>query len=484
MRDGGIKKFPMVEEMMGTDGGEIGWFGGEGKKVVRIVYWNGEFMPVEKAFVHPLNQGIQYSHAFFEGQRFYRMSDGTWVSFRYPEHFARFIASYWAIKGYDVLENIVKTVNTKHKSIVVETPSVEMLYREARKAYEEGKNPYIATIKCADLSVGHGISEGLEKVSVHPNISLFAECVNGKEKVRLSIRVPLVMYADGRVYTIAGLMELTKQLFALNNLHMLDADSFYYRPFATISNSPLKLQTFGKEVVLGLFPLAWGPYLGKGEVNVVVVPWKRISPEQFKTYAKMAGHYTNSVLSANLARAFGFTEGIMLDKDGNIAEGSAMNLFIVKNGIVYTPPLEVGILPGITRDSVINLLGFIGIEVVEKNLTIDDLLSADAAFFTGTAAEVMPLDSISVPKRFEKMREYDGIFSPSGKEVKLRALRFTRVKFNDENKRIAREVRKAFFDIFQYGSGTNKEFGEKWLQKMPDGKDKQKSVRRALVSRV
>lgn len=458
--------FEMVEEPFEIDGGgSFYWWGGEGREEVKFAYWNGSFVSVEDAILHPLNQGSQYSHAFFEGQRFYRMEDGGWVAFRFPEHFARFIASFWAIKGYDSLNSIVETINTEGKNIIVETPSIEMLYEEASRCYITRQVPIFIKIDAGDSvyagKIGKKLMQNISDVLVEDNI----------------VKIPLVMYADKKSYDVYDLMELTKELFAINNLDMVDADSFYYRPYATITNSPLKLQTFGKEVALGLFPLPWGPYLGKGEVDIVVVPWRRISPEQFKTFAKMAGHYTNSVLSANLARAFGFAEGIMLDMDGNVAEGSAMNLFIVKDSTVYTPPLGVGILPGITRDSVIKLLGFMGVEVVEKNLTIDDLSSAESAFFTGTAAEVMSLNTISVPESFEKMKEYDELLSPSGKKIKIEQLKFRKIQFNGDNE-IQKMARNGFFGLFKPGSEVNKEFGE-WLEKMPCGEEKIKFIKKA-----
>jgi len=463
---GGVENsFRMEECMVETPGGKIEWFGGEGRGYVKFVYWNGNFVFVEDALLHPLNQGLHYSHAFFEGQRFYRMDDGRWVSFRFPEHFARFIASYWAIKGYDSLKELVPLINTENITIKVENPSMDRLYEEAGSSYTNGTIPILLKIDAGDRETAEKIRNQLIKNI--PDVLL-------EDKV---VKVPFVMYADGRAYGIPELMELTKELFAINNLDMLDAESFYYRPFATISNSPLKLQTLGKEVVLGLFPLPWGPYLGKGDVHMVVVPWKRISPEQFKTYAKMAGHYTNSVLSANLARVFGFAEGIMLDMDGNVVEGSAMNIFIVKNGVVYTPPLESGILPGITRDSVIKLLRFLGKEVVEKEISVDELLSADSVFLTGTAAEVMPVTTISVPKDFEKMREYDGMFSPSGETIEIKPVEFIQAEYKDRE--IADAAREAFFDLFKRGSKTNKEFGS-WLQEMPYDKEKIQMMRRAI----
>lgn len=454
--------FEMTEEPFGVDGGgTFYWWGSEGREHVKFAYWNGSFVFVEDATLHPLNQGSQYSHAFFEGQRFYRMDDGRWVAFRFPEHFARFIASFWALKGYDSLRTIMQTINTEGRNIIVETPSVEKLYEEASRCYIARQVPIFIKIDAGDSvyagKIGEKLRQNIPDVLVEDSI----------------VKIPLVMYADEKSYDVYDLMELTKELFAINNLDMVDADSFYYRPYATITNSSLLLQTFGKEVALGLFPLPWGPYLRKGEVDIVVVPWRRISPEQFKTPAKIAGHYTNSVLSTNLAKAFGFAEGIMLDMDGNITEGSAMNLFIVKDNTVYTPPLGVGILPGITRDSVIKLLRFMGVDVVEKNLTIDDLSSAESAFFTGTAAEVMPLNSISVPNSFEKIKEYDYSLSPYGKKIKIEPLEpsnFIKIQFNGGNT-IPEMARDGFFDLFKPGSEINNEFRE-WLEEMPSGKEK------------
>ncbi len=458
------EKIPMVEELVDTKVGKVGWFGGKGNDLVRFVYWDGRFVFLKDAVLPVLNQGSHYSHAFFEGQRFYRMDDGRWVSFRYPEHFTRLIASYWALKGSDILIDIVKEIDVEGRGIEVETPSIEELYDEAAKCYDAKRIPVYTKIDAKDKGFARKIYEKIrEKI----------DCVILEDRI---IKILLVMYADGRSYDVADLMDLTKQLFAINNLEQLDANSFYYRPYATISNSMLKLSTLEKPVTFGLFPLAWGPYLGTGEVNMVVVPWRRITDEQFKTYAKLAGHYTNSVLSTNLAKVFGFSEGIMLTPDGYVGEGSAMNIFIVKNGVVYTPPLSEGILPGITRDSVIKLLRYKQYEVVEKRLSLDELLSADEVFLTGTAAEVMPLNSVSIPD-FEKMKSYDSIFSPTGEKMKIEPLEFRKVSFN--NPKIANEARKVFFDLFNPRTDVNKEFGS-WLQEMPsDSKEKIQMMKKA-----
>ncbi len=110
--------------------------------------------------------------------------------------------------------------------------------------------------------------------------------------------------------------------------------------------------------------------------------------------AKASGHYLNSLLAVQDAKEKGFDEAIMLDTKGYVAEGPGENIFAVKNATLYTPELESSILPGITRDSVIELARDIGYEVIEKPITKEKLLTADEVFFTGTAAEVSPIREI------------------------------------------------------------------------------------------
>ncbi len=142
----------------------------------------------------------------------------------------------------------------------------------------------------------------------------------------------------------------------------------------------------------------WGSYLGpeaveKG-VDVKVSSWRRMAPDTLPAQAKASANYMNAQLIKLEAKADGYAEGIALDSFGFLSEGSGENLFLVRSGVVYTPPLSASVLAGITRDSVIRILRDQGHRVVEETLPRESLYIADELFFTGSAAEVTPIRSV------------------------------------------------------------------------------------------
>jgi branched-chain amino acid aminotransferase len=129
-------------------------------------------------------------------------------------------------------------------------------------------------------------------------------------------------------------------------------------------------------------------------VDVAVSSWRRLAPDTLPVMAKLGGHYVNSQLAAREAHDQGFAEAIMLDVNGYVSEGPGSNLFLVRDGVIYTPPLAFSVLPGITRDSVITLAGEQGYDVREELVAREMLYLADEVFMTGTAAEVTPVRSV------------------------------------------------------------------------------------------
>jgi len=129
-------------------------------------------------------------------------------------------------------------------------------------------------------------------------------------------------------------------------------------------------------------------------VDVCVSSWSRLAPNTLPAMAKVAANYMNSQLIKMEAVLNGYSEGIALDTSGYVSEGSGENIFIVRDGKIYTPPLGNSVLPGITRDSVMKLGRNIGLEFVEQMVPRDMLYIADEVFFTGTAAEITPIRSI------------------------------------------------------------------------------------------
>ena len=175
-------------------------------------------------------------------------------------------------------------------------------------------------------------------------------------------------------------------------------DSCYIRPlvFRGPGTFSLDPRTASVEVAVITFP--WGRYLGKDAieqgVDVMVSSWRRAAPGTAVPMGKIGGQYVTSQFIAMEAADHGFVEGIALDAQGFISEGSGENVFAVKDGVVYTPPLSGAILPGVTRGVVLTLLGDVGMPVREEPMLREFLYVADEVFFTGTAAEVTPVRSV------------------------------------------------------------------------------------------
>ena len=136
----------------------------------------------------------------------------------------------------------------------------------------------------------------------------------------------------------------------------------------------------------------WGAYLGDEPTKVKISSFIRLHPKSTIQEAKISGHYFNSLLAGNEARKEGYDEALLLDHEGNVAEGSGENLFLVKDKVIITPKLGT-ILPGITREAVMILAKNLGHTVQEQKITQDQLSTVDEAFFTGTAAEVATIAS-------------------------------------------------------------------------------------------
>jgi branched-chain amino acid aminotransferase len=172
----------------------------------------------------------------------------------------------------------------------------------------------------------------------------------------------------------------------------------YVRPSAMRGYGSLGVDPAGAPIDLFIFAYPWGPYLGPEAlaqgVDVMVSTWARPAPNTFPSMAKASGNYLNSQLIRMEARANGYIEGIALDVDGRVSEGSGENLFLVRDGRLWTSPLSASILPGITRDTVVTLAREMSIPVVEAQIPREALYIADELFFCGTAVEVTPIRSV------------------------------------------------------------------------------------------
>jgi len=172
----------------------------------------------------------------------------------------------------------------------------------------------------------------------------------------------------------------------------------YIRPLIIRGYGTFGVDPFPCPIETYICAWQWGKYLGpealEQGVDVCVSSWTRIAPNTLPSMAKAGANYMNSQLIKMEAKVNGYVEGIALDPQGYISEGSGENIFIIKNGVVMTPPLYSTILPGITRDSIIKICERMGIPVLERAIPREMLYIADEVFFTGTAAEITPIRSV------------------------------------------------------------------------------------------
>jgi branched-chain amino acid aminotransferase len=194
-------------------------------------------------------------------------------------------------------------------------------------------------------------------------------------------------------WTVDEVVVATKQVFVANGL-----TSGYIRPLVFYGTGSMGLNPTGAFVHTMIATWEWGAYLGEdgitNGIRVKVSSWRRIGQDSMMPNAKLTGGYVNSVLAKQEALRGGYDEAVMLNRDGFVAEGSGENLFIVRDGVVVTPPLSAGVLEGLTREAVTTLLRDDGYEILERDLSRTDLYYADEMFFTGTAAEVTPIREV------------------------------------------------------------------------------------------
>ena len=185
---------------------------------------------------------------------------------------------------------------------------------------------------------------------------------------------------------------------ALETIRASGLKACYIRPVVFRGMGSLGVNPLKNPVEVAIAVWDWGAYLGdealEQGVDVQVSTWNRMAPNTLPAMAKAGANYANAALVKMEAVLNGYTEGIMLSVDGYVAEGSGENLFLVRDGIIYTAPLTLSILPGITRDAVITLARDLGYTVIEQPIPREALYIADELFFTGTAAEITPIRSV------------------------------------------------------------------------------------------
>lgn len=238
------------------------------------------------------------------------------------------------------------------------------------------------------LHYGSGVFEGIRAYHTPEGTAVFRltrhiERLHRSAKaVGLPLEIPVVELVDA-----------CKQVVKVNEL-----DSAYVRPISFYELGSIGLNPAGATVRTAIAAFGWGAYLGEeglaNGIRVRVSSWRRFSAASFIPTAKATGTYLNSTLAKVEAVQAGYDEAIMLNEDGQLAEGSGENIFVIRDGVVHTPPIGAGILDGITRHSIMTLLADEGVEVKETSMSRGDLYHADETFFTGTAAEVTPIREI------------------------------------------------------------------------------------------
>ncbi len=208
------------------------------------------------------------------------------------------------------------------------------------------------------------------------------------------------MYDSSKVYRMeitafeqAQISDAIVELVRKNELR-----SCYIRPIVFRGYGEVGVLSLENPIEIYICCWEWGKYLGpealEQGVDVCVSSWTRIAPNTLPAMAKVAANYMNSQLIKMEAKLNGYAEGIALDSAGYVSEGSGENVFLIRDGVIYTPPLGTSALPGITRDTAITLAREADISVVEQAIPREWMYIADELFFTGTAAEITPIRSV------------------------------------------------------------------------------------------
>jgi branched-chain amino acid aminotransferase len=264
--------------------------------------------------------------------------------------------------------------------------------RETEKIWMNGElvdwNDARIHVGAHGLHYGSGVFEGIRAYETPKGTAVFRL---GDHLQRLENSARLLTMELG--YSVVELREACHRVIAANGL-----PECYLRPIAFFGYGELGVSAMGNPVDVVIMSWPWGAYLGeeglKTGISAKISSWQRIGPNVIPHVAKATGVYLNSMLAVTEANRAGYDEAILLTAEGFIADGSGENVFLVKDGEIYTPDLATSILPGITRDTVIQIAQDLGYQVHEKSLIRSDLYLADEAFMTGTAAEVTPLRSV------------------------------------------------------------------------------------------
>ncbi|HXG30406.1 MAG TPA: branched-chain amino acid transaminase [Thermodesulfobacteriota bacterium] len=278
------------------------------------------------------------------------------------------------------------------------------------------------------LHYGLGVFEGIRAYECHDGRPAIFRLMDHIDRFYSSARIAQIKIPFSKE-------DLIKAIFKVLIVNQLK--EAYIRPIAFIGDGVMGVHPKDNPIRVAIAAYPWGAYLGdegltKG-IRAKISSFTRMHVNTHMTKAKICGNYVNSVMAKLEVTSLGFDEALMLDTEGYVSEGSGENVFIVRNGVIKTPPLT-SILEGITRNTAIDIAADEGIRVIHERFTRDELYIADEAFFTGTAAEITPI------------REVDGRTIGNGKPGE-----------------ITKRLQKRFFDIVK---GKDEKF-IKWLDYIP-----------------
>jgi len=239
------------------------------------------------------------------------------------------------------------------------------------------------------VSYGSSVFEGIRCYSTPSGPAIFRP----REHMRRLLDSAKIYRIENIGFDIDHLCDAMLELVRVNKM-----DSCYFRPIVLRGYGDVGVFGHKNPVEVYIACWEWGKYLGEEAlsegVDVGVSIWTRMAPNTLPALAKAGANYMNSQLIRMEAAINGYAEGIALDSNGYVSEGSGENIFVVRDGKIHTPPLGASVLPGITRDSVITLARGVGISLVETIIPRELLYIADEVFFSGTAAEITPIRSV------------------------------------------------------------------------------------------
>lgn len=264
-------------------------------------------------------------------------------------------------------------------------PTVDFIWKNGELVKWDDAKVHVLT---HGLHYGSGVFEGARCYNTDEGPAIF-RLREHMERLERSARMMHMEIG----YSVDEMCQAVIDVIRENKLEACYIRPLVYRGYGSMGVDPLGAPV---EMFIAVWP--WDSYLGeealvKG-VKVAVSSWRKHGVNSLPPAIKAAGNYVNSSFAKVEANRNGYAEAVLLNEEGRVCEGTGENLFIVKNGVLYTPPVSEGILEGITRDSVMTLARDAGIEVVERPMVRSELYTADEFFMTGSAAELVPVNSI------------------------------------------------------------------------------------------